>query len=294
MSSPDPSHSIVGLPRPEMEGDVGAASTRQHGSTARVGSAKQAIVEFGGESVAVSVPAPKLVQDKPVVDVAPLIRKHQEASDGESRDAALRAAMSAWDDTDVEGLLALLGLVVRVGRRVVPQLIFKLVSDDQNSRKAAAIALGVIGDPASIAPLCARVLRESSEAWQDMARSIARGGVRAVAELETAERDAAAKVSVTQRQVRCRTVLAEIVASDNQPCGRGARSQIERIALDAESPLSRAATEALRDTPKIRASRRDMLDFARRGDLSSRDDFTARAYLVLHQQRVNLESVLVS
>jgi hypothetical protein len=193
----------------------------------------------------------------------------------EAREKGLRLAFSAWDQGSEADWLALLPAIAPIARFAVPRLLFKLVSPQPASRLSAALLLAQARDPASIAPLSARIFREPSAAWLELARALSFGGERAVAEVCAAFGDATG-LAAEDRLLRLSQTLAELAGSES-PEGVLARGAVERLRDRAEPEISYAAERAMARLEETREAFRDRMlspepgegaDFARQANFA--------------------------
>lgn len=223
-----------------------------------------------------------------------LLKRFQNAQDEGQKRVLLAGALRLFDEADAASLPNVIGVLVQGGVTVVPSLLQKLDAPKMERRRAAAVALGCIGGSMSVSPLVEGVFRESSAAWEDMARAASRGG-KQVVEILQKHYAGSSQLLEAEGRLRGQRLLAEVLAGEAAQGGKsGARDAVRELAEEAKSPLGELAAEALQQESQIRATRKALLECARRGEGDLRGDFASRAYGVLHRLSVDLAPVLSS
>jgi hypothetical protein len=197
------------------------------------------------------------------------------------------------DDFDNDELLALLPDLSELGGRAVPNLIRKLDSERREVRQSAAILLGLALDPGALEPLSDRLVREESNVWLDIARSLGAFGpvaLRGLCQVLRRESGTAGEQLAIERVARA---LAEVALSDGQvgPGDPSPGHDAVAALADARDPrvsaAARRALATLRDVSESGAVIRGELPLAENTEVRG---FARRAYEAIMVPEVEVEA----
>lgn len=197
------------------------------------------------------------------------------------------------DDFDNDELLALLPDLSELGGRAVPNLIRKLDSERREVRQSAAILLGLALDPGALEPLSERLVREDTNVWLDIARSVGAFGpvaLRSLCQVLRREGGTAGEQRAVERVARA---LAEVALSDGQvgPGDPSPGHDAVAALADARDPrvsaAARRALATLRDVSESGAVIRGELPLAENTEVRG---FARRAYEAIMVPEVEVEA----
>jgi hypothetical protein len=197
------------------------------------------------------------------------------------------------DDFDNDELLALLPDLSELGGRAVPNLIRKLDSERREVRQSAAILLGMALDPGALEPLADRLVREESNVWLDIARSLGAFGpvaLRGLCQVLRREGGTAGEQLAIERVARA---LAEVALSDGEvgPGDPSPGHDAVAALADARDPrvsaAARRALATLRDVSESGAVIRGELPLAENTEVRG---FARRAYEAIMVPELEVEA----